>query len=556
MSLRAQGSRREPISLHSSATPPWPARWLAHGTLAFVILGVFVRVVRYLLNYPLWCDETMIAANFLDRGYADLFHPLIYRQVAPLLFLLIEMTSVKLLGFTEMTLRLFPFVCGVVSVPLFRHVAGRVLSGVPLLLAVAVFAVSGWPLRYVAEVKPYASDLFVALVVLWLALEWIRRPERLVWLWTLAAWGPIAIGLSFPALLVTGGVGLGLAPAVWRTRDRRAWLAYVTYGVGVVATFVLLLGFYKTAPQDHAYFHRNWAPAFPPLDSLPQLFTWFLAMNTGYMFAYPEGGERGLSSLTFLCFLAAAVVLWRRRQRTVLAVCVLPLAVALVAAAMHRYPYGMSARTMQYAAPVICLLAGLGAATLLASIRPMWLRRNGLISAVVALSALGLGRMGYDLVHPYKTLSDERARAFAQWFWVEKSLDGEVACIKQDMGVVFDPVHWTGHATDTYLCYQKIYSPRHRRGGKLRLDAVSANHPLRCVVFNEYPDKSAAFQAWLAGMLTRYELRNFEHYHIHSIERKKGPTSDEVYLVYEFVPRADRPASWVAAKGRQPSLRR
>ena len=111
--------------------------------------GCLLRVARYLLNFPLWCDETMIAANFLDRGYADLFRPLDYRQVSPVLFLVIELTAVKLLGFSELSLRLFPMVCGVASVPLFRHAAGRVLAGVPLLLAVAVFAVAGWPLRYV-----------------------------------------------------------------------------------------------------------------------------------------------------------------------------------------------------------------------------------------------------------------------------------------------------------------------------------------------------------------------------------------------------------------------
>lgn len=557
MAAQTQEPARAPIPLHS---PGWAGAAdrsrLAQLTLGFVVLGILLRVVRYLLDFPLWCDETMLAANFLDRDYMDLFRPLDYRQVAPVLFLVIELATVKLLGFTELTLRLFPFVCGVLSVPLFRHVAGRVLGGVPLLLAVAVFAVSGWPLRYVAEVKPYASDLFVALMVLALGVEWWRRPDRVGWLWLLAAWGPIAVGLSFPALLVTAGVGLGLAPTVWRTRKPSAWLAYVTYGLGVVATFVLLLGFYKTAPQDHAYFHRNWAPAFPPLDSLPRLVAWFLAMNTGFMFAYPEGGERGLSSLTFLCFVLAAIVLWKQKRRTVLALCLLPFAVALVAAAMHRYPYGMSARTTQYAAPVICLLTGLGAATMLGAVRPVWLRRSAVIAVAVALAALGLGRMGYDLSHPYKTLSDERARAFARWFWVEKSLDSEVACVKEDLGTVFNPAHWTGHATDTYLCYQRIYSPRHRRGEKLRLDAVSAHRPLRCVLFNEYPQNAPAFPAWMAGMLERYELRKLEQYPVHSVEPKKGPTCDSVYVVYEFVPRRDRPASAVAEAPARPATRR
>ena len=40
-----------------------------------------------------------------------------------------------------------------------------------------------------------------------------------------------------------------------------------------------------------------------------------------------------------------------------------PFALALVAASLKRYPYGSEARLMQFAAPSICLLSGLGAAS-------------------------------------------------------------------------------------------------------------------------------------------------------------------------------------------------
>src|SRR5262245_22469922 len=86
--------------------------WVAWATAGFVALGLWLRAARYLLNFPLWCDETMLAANFLDRGYADLLRPLDYRQIGPLLFLAAELTSVRLLGFSEWSLRLVPALCG------------------------------------------------------------------------------------------------------------------------------------------------------------------------------------------------------------------------------------------------------------------------------------------------------------------------------------------------------------------------------------------------------------------------------------------------------------
>ena len=514
----------------------WSGAWVARATLGFVALGVTIRVVRYLLNFPLWCDETMLAANFLDRGYADLLGTLDYRQVSPLLFRFVELTAVEVFGFSEMSLRLFPFVCGVGSMLLFRHVAGRIMAGVPLLLAVAIFAVSGWPLRYVAEVKPYASDLLVALGMLALAIEWRRDTARVGWLWGLAALAPVAVGLSLPAVLVAAGVGFALLPSVARSDRWGVRLAYVAFGVGALATFLALQGFYKTSPQDQAYFYRDWAEAFPPLGNPVAFAAWFLKMHTGFAFAYPIGGANGLSALTFVYAAAGVWALWRRERRAILGLMLMPFAMGLAAAAARRYPYGMNTRTMQYLAPMICLFAGLGAAAILARFGPR-ARRHLLRASVAGLAALGLWHSGYDLTHPYKTPSDERARAFAKWLWTEKSIHAELACARVDLGAVFDPEHWGRDATDTYLCYQRIYSPRHARGAPVRLDAVSASHPLRVVLYNEFPEATPAFRSWMAAMQARYLLRGLESFTVSTLEPKKGPTWDSHYTVYEFVPR-------------------
>src|SRR5271168_3925438 len=95
-------------------------RWLERAVWGFVLLGLLVRLVRYLVVYPIWHDEAFLAVNFLDRGYRDLLRPLDYAQVSPILFLWIELTVVRVLGFSEWSLRLFPAICGLASVILFR----------------------------------------------------------------------------------------------------------------------------------------------------------------------------------------------------------------------------------------------------------------------------------------------------------------------------------------------------------------------------------------------------------------------------------------------------
>src|SRR5262249_2175169 len=150
-----------------------------------------------------------------------------------------------------------------------------------------------------------------------------------------------------PAVFIVGGVGLVLLVPVWRTGRRDARLALAALGSGSSLTFLALLRYYKTAPQDHDYFHNAWAAAFPPLDSAWRLALWLLDVHTGFMFAYPDGGAYGLSALTTLCVAAAVLALWRRgpKARTVLSLLLAPFGLALVAAAAHRYPYGVSART-------------------------------------------------------------------------------------------------------------------------------------------------------------------------------------------------------------------
>lgn len=514
----------------------WSAGWVIQATTGFVALGVALRIFRYLQNFPLYCDESMIAANFLDRGFLDLFRPLDYHQVGPLLWLAIELAAVKWLGFSEWTLRLFPFLCGLATVPLFRHVAGRFLKGVPLLMAVAIFAVSGWPLRYVAAVKPYASDLLVALAVLALAIEWYRRPLRTGWLWALVFAGPVAVALSLPSLFVLGGVGLVLLVPVWRTGNNKARAALLLYGTLTLATFVALMPFYRTAPQDHIQFQTAWAPAFPPLEKPARLPLWLLDIHTGYLFAYPEGDAHGASALTFIAFVIGAATLWKRRQTVIAWLLIAPFPLAMVAAAAHRYPYGLSARTSQYAAPMICMLAGLGIAVGLAWLPDPKIRRRMLVAVAAGLVLLGAGRLGYDLICPYKTYTDQRDRDFARWFWTELSRNSELVCAHEDLNADFDPEHWSGRATDMYLCYQRIYSARHRKGLAPNLSAISDAHPLRVVLFNETPQGTPAFDAWFRAMASRYRLRNLDVYPVSSLEKRPGANWDQLYLIYEFVP--------------------
>ncbi len=224
-------------------------RRLELATWLFVGLGVALRLARYAMNYPLWWDEAFVAVNLIRRDYLDLSRPLDYGQVCPILFLWFELTLVKILGFSEWSLRLFPLFCSVASVFLFHQVARRAVRGAALLLAVAIFATSYHPILHAADVKPYASDLLAALVLLAAVLEWRRSPARSLWIWVLAAVAPIAIALSHPAIFVAAGGIVVLAPAVVRSRCRRVGGAYLVYVFSTLGSFAILYCLF-TRPGD------------------------------------------------------------------------------------------------------------------------------------------------------------------------------------------------------------------------------------------------------------------------------------------------------------------
>jgi len=524
-----------------------PGSWLTpkrvvQATWAFVALGLLARVVRYLLCFPLWGDEAFVAASFIDRGFSDLVSkPLAYHQVCPPLFLWIELGVVKVLGFNEYALRLLPCVASLASVLVFRHMCARLLRGIPLLISVAIFCVAYYPIRHGAEVKPYACDLLVSVVLLAMAVEWWREPARSRWLWAMAAVGPLAIGLSHPACFVAGGISIGLALAVWRSGRLPVRLAFAAFNLSVVGAFVanFLLFTHRQAAAE-SYMWELWSHTFPPMARPWQLPGWLLEAHTGHTFAYPVGGKNGGSTLTFICFAIAAVWLSRRSQKAVVACCLAPFGLHFVAAALQRYPYGGSTRFMLDLAPAICLLTGVGATLLIARLPQVRFRRAGLGTVIASLLVLGLVGIARDVQHPYKHAHELRYRDFARWFWYDKAQDAELVCVQSDLGRSFSSRNLEWGWSALYLCNQKIYSARHAMGRQAQFDSVSGGRPLRCVLFSasNCGRDETALSKWLAEMERRYGWVAYEKHDFHGAEKTEAQEWERVEL-FEFVPRSE-----------------
>jgi hypothetical protein len=287
---------------------------------------------------------------------------------------------------------------------------------------------------------------------------------------------------------------------------------------------------------------RYWHDAFPPLDSPGTLARWLVATHTGDAMAHPFGGDRGASTLTTVLCVVALGVLVRRRQGALLLLLLAPAALNFIAAAMHRYPYGGHIRLAMHLAPVVCLLAGLGAAASLERGFRRWPRRTPTMVALGLLAALGVGSMVRDIARPARSENDQRARGFARWFWTAKAFDAELVCVKTDLRLPFARSICLEGDEAIYLCNQRIYSPRHARREPARLDRVSAERPLRCAWFRVpwLPVDEAAVSQWLAEMQADYRLVAREKYP-QPVFNKRGVQSLNTLELFEFVPRGGDP---------------
>ena len=136
------------------------------------------------------------------------------------------------------------------------------------------------------------------------------------------------------------------------------------------------------------------------------MFDDYLDGHTGNMMAYLVGGKNFGSTLTFLFVVVGAVALWRNRQKPLLLLLLAPLPLMMIAAAMHKYPYGTSARISQHLAPAFCILAGVG----LSSALRFWLCRRrpmiGICIATAVMATIAIGGSVRDIASPQKKFSD------------------------------------------------------------------------------------------------------------------------------------------------------
>jgi hypothetical protein len=304
--------------------------WLWWG---IVLLGIILRLRQYLSNRSFWADEASLAVNIANRSFSGLLGLLDYQQAAPIGFLFVEKTLITIFGNHDYVLRLFPLFAGVLSTYLIYRIAHDHF-GIAGMFAVLLFAISWGLIYYSSELKQYISDVMVAVLLIFLAGNYLRANARGSDFLKLGIVGAVVIWISHPSVFILAAIGVALVyeklfrakhiPFPWIFGLGAAWLASFGLEYFVSLRNIVTDGFLVE------YWRKAYMPMPPWSDP-----GWFAKVYRSFL-------DTGLHthwamSVTFIVLVLVGACLAGRQIPGVMLV--LPALITLILSALQRYPF-------------------------------------------------------------------------------------------------------------------------------------------------------------------------------------------------------------------------
>lgn len=365
--------------------------------LAVVVgLGAALRLSLVLSRHALSEDDAMLAVNVAARTYAELLEPLHYGQVAPVLHLWLLRLAGELGGMNDLALRFVPLLAGVILPFATWRLARHLLDPWHAVLVATFVALAPLLIRWSHHIKPYQMDALVTVVLAGFALKVLARPDDTAAWWRLAWAGLVALLASLAAPFVLAGASVALAWHAY-SQNPRSRASLIRAGAVAFAWGVAFAALYTTLYRDMAtgtYMQTFWDASF----LTPR------ALVTGgaawdYLARLPLESF-GRTRVVFLLYVVAwglvalgAVHIARRRGAAAALVLTVPIAAALVASALRRYP--VSQRLLLYAAPLFMVLIAAGLSAVRSRLRTPVAHVMGAVAAVlvVALAMMAANRV-------------------------------------------------------------------------------------------------------------------------------------------------------------------
>lgn len=402
--LQNPDARRDPFNEAKTRASAQPFREsnITRLLMAVVLSGLVWRLVRFFSNLDMTGDEANVLRDIWPRTFAQLLQPLNFAQVLPPGFLWITKLFDSWFP-NEWGVRTLPELAGIAGMVLFWAISGYVLRGAGRWLAWAIFSVSYVPIAEGACVKGYTIDPLLAMVMFWLLLRWLRggqRPRELVWL---AVCAPVFVWISYTSVFVIGAVSLVLIAYWFKNRETIAMPAIIA-GLsfmalaGASALALYLVNIRPALAVSKAVGLQDfWGQGYPPVSQPWKIPIWLIEVHAGRGFAWPVGDNHYRLIVTAALWFTGLAIYWRRGSRWIWMLFVAPNILSLLAAFLHKYPYGANPRICMFLGPSVCLFMGAGAQYLLRRLGHDK-RRQGYRIAAIGLLLIAVVGAARDIV--------------------------------------------------------------------------------------------------------------------------------------------------------------
>lgn len=225
-------------------------------TIAFAVIGILLRIQRYLIGRSFRGDEAGLALAIERTSLWNLVSkPLGGNYTAPLAFVGIEKIVVMFLGTQDIVFRLVPLLSGILAVALLFFLARQAVGGIGALVCTAAFAVNWMVLFYSSDLRQYSTDICMTLIVYAVSARFFKQ-ATITNAVLLAAAGLTALAISHPVIFVLASSASVL---LWRYRAERWAVVRVmvigaVWAVGFAALYAL---YYRTLGQN-SYIINYW----------------------------------------------------------------------------------------------------------------------------------------------------------------------------------------------------------------------------------------------------------------------------------------------------------
>ena len=344
-----------------------------------IIPGILLRVREYLSNRSLWVDEALLVNNIIDRNFLELLKPLSIDQHAPVGFLFVERFIFLLFGnSSEYVFRIFPLVCGIVSLFLFKKLAERIFPKVYAYLALAIFAFSDLQIRYSTELKQYSSEVLVQLSLYLLVTKFSLEKLMVKKWWFILAIGSLTLVFSHTAILTLTAFSILTLIQFVRVKNWKKILPQVL----IFTVWIIVFAFLYLKDAVSAYTDKAFVNAWPYFNLIPVSFDQVLA-NIGGFYSIIFDLLGNFSALIGIILFFIGSALWFKKERVLCLLFLLPLILGLIASGLQKYPY--VTRVFLYTTPAIILSIIFAAEWLVGKIKG---RRKIIVYSVLAISLL------------------------------------------------------------------------------------------------------------------------------------------------------------------------